>query len=97
MTTFYPIFCGKTFEVKPHRFGITCRHCLNVLRWNIACEKFDNDIGDFCSSERNFLIPPKTYLHALNQLLIYITVNFRADPLKTKQVINPQLNMDLVL
>src|SRR5450830_1912883 len=82
MATFDPGFCRQAFQVEPDRLLAALRHGKDVSGWNIAAEKFNDDVRNFRWRKNAILIAPVLHRHSSDLLLLGGDGDFRANTLK---------------
>jgi len=96
MATFHPLFRAQAFQIQPHRMGRTCCHRRNIRGRYVAGKKLDHDIGHIAGCKHAVLIAPMAHRHSTDLLFIAVAGDFRANPLKTAQIVHPQGDGDVM-
>src|SRR5580765_1174837 len=96
MTAFDPAFSAESFQIQPDRTRHAPGHGFNVVRRDSTTEKLDDHVGNLCGVESTFLVAPMSDHDALDFLRLAIACSFRANPLKTVEIIDPQGDGDTI-
>ena len=97
MAAFHPLLGAQAFQIQPHRLRRTLRHCGDVSRRDVAGKKLDHDIGHIAGGKCAVLIFPVAHRDIGDLLRLAIDSHFRADALKTAQIVDPQCDADAML